>query len=174
MAILLAMVVVMGIFLMKAAPVAKTEVQRENEAELIYRGEAIARALREYRAKAGRYPQDLDELMKVRPLILRQKYRDPMSKDGEWDYIYEVQPGAGGDTRGLPIIGVHSKAELDSLKVYKGKTLVSDWRFVADERVLGAGGDGGGKVGGSPAGSDPGKGDGKDGASSGSSGRVKQ
>lgn len=160
MALLLGVVVVMGILLAKAVPLAKTEVQREKEADLIFRGEAIARALREYRAKAGRYPQDLEELMKVRPLILRQKYKDPMTRDGEWEYIYEVQPGTTGDTRGLPIIGVHSKAEVDSLKIYKGKTLVSDWRFVADERVLGAGGDPNGGKGGTGTGTG---GDGKGG-----------
>ncbi len=152
MALLLGVIVVMGIFLAQAVPMVKTEVQREKEADLIFRGEAIARALREYRAKTGKYPQDLDELMKIRPLILRQKYKDPMTKDGDWEYIYEVQAGTTGDTRGLPIIGVHSKAEVDSLKIYKGKTLVSDWRFVADERVLGAGGTGGGDKGMPPAG----------------------
>lgn len=75
MALALAMVVVMGLMLMKTAPAVSAEVQRENESELIFRGEAIATALMTYSAKTGRYPTDLEEVMKVRPRILRQKYR---------------------------------------------------------------------------------------------------
>ncbi len=141
MVMLLAMIVVMGIMLTMARPTLKSEVQRENESELIFRGEAIARALKIYNAKFGKYPQDLDELLKVRPLILRQKYKDPMTANGEWDYITQVQPGASGETKGLPIIGVKSRCDLDGFHLYKNKSLISDWRFVADENVLGAGGD---------------------------------
>ncbi|HJW32825.1 MAG TPA: type II secretion system protein [Holophagaceae bacterium] len=141
MVMLLAMIVVMGILLTMAHPTLKAQVQRENEAELIFRGEAIARALKTYNAKFGKYPQDLDELLKVRPLILRQKYKDPMVANGEWDYITQVQPGSSGETKGLPIIGVKSRCDLDGFHLYKNKSLISDWRFVADENVLGAGGD---------------------------------
>jgi type II secretory pathway pseudopilin PulG len=141
MVLLLAMIVVMGILLTMARPAIRAEVQRENEAELIFRGEAIARALRAYNAKFGKYPQDLDEVMKIRPLLLRQKYKDPMTPSGEWEYITQVQPGVTGETRGLPIIGVKSKCDLDGFKLYKNKSLISDWRFVADENVLGAGGE---------------------------------
>lgn len=164
MVLLLAMIVVMGILLTMARPAIRAEVQRENEAELIFRGEAIARALRAYNAKFGKYPQDLDEVMKVRPLLLRQKYRDPMTPAGEWEYITQVQPGATGETRGLPIIGVKSKCDLDGYKLYRNKSLISDWRFVADENVLGAGGDRGAgqpSPGGTPVGT--GTGDGKTG-----------
>lgn len=144
MVLLLAMIVVMGILLTMARPAIRAEVQRENEAELIFRGEAIARALRAYNAKFGKYPQDLDEVMKVRPLLLRQKYKDPMTPTGEWEYVTQVQPGVTGETRGLPIIGVKSRCDLDGYKLYKNKSLISDWRFVADENVLGATGDRGG------------------------------
>jgi type II secretory pathway pseudopilin PulG len=140
MALLLAFAVIMGILLLKAIPPVTTEVQRENEAELIYRGESIANALRIYFAKSGRYPQDLDELLKVRPAILRQKYKDPMTRGGEWEYIYQVQPGVSGSTQGLPIVGVRSKSERDSFRVYQNKTLIHDWAFVADQNLLGLGG----------------------------------
>ncbi|HJV37827.1 MAG TPA: type II secretion system protein [Geothrix sp.] len=137
MALALAMAVVMGVMLMKAGPVISAEVQRENEAELIFRGEAIAAALRVYFAKNNRYPTDLDEVMKVRPHILRQKYRDPMTSNGEWEYLTQVQPGASGDTQGLPIVGVRSRSEKDSIHAYQGKTLVRDWMFRADDNLLG-------------------------------------
>ncbi len=163
MVLLLALIVVMGILLAMSRPTLKAQVQRENEEELIYRGEAIARGLKAYQAKFNKYPTDLDELMKVRPSLLRQKYRDPMTPTGEWEYITQVQPGASGDTRGLPIIGVRSRSDENAFKLYKNKSLISEWRFLADESVLGAGGTRGpltnpGGPGGSPGGGEKGGG----------------
>jgi type II secretory pathway pseudopilin PulG len=137
MALALALAVVMGIMLMKAGPLVSAEVQRENEAELIFRGEAIAHAFRLYASKAGRYPMDLDEVMKVRPRILRQKYKDPMTPGGEWEFITQVRPGASGNTDGLPIVGVRSKSPANSIRMYQNKTLVRDWQFTAEQNLLG-------------------------------------
>ena len=146
MALLLAMAVVMVILTMKAVPMARTVVQRDEEAELIYRGEAIANALRIYKAKTGAYPTDLNDLMKAKPRILRKVYKDPMTREGDWDYLYQVQAGATGDTTGLPIVGVRSKSMKDSIKVYQNKTLIHDWIFSADANILGLpGSDGSGK-----------------------------
>ncbi len=137
MALALALAVVMGIMLMKAGPLVSAEVQRENEAELIFRGEAIAHAFRLYASKAGRYPMDLDEVMKVRPRILRQKYKDPMTPGGDWEFITQVRPGASGNTDGLPIVGVRSKSPANSIRMYQNKTLVRDWQFTAEQNLLG-------------------------------------
>ncbi len=137
MALALAVAVVMGLMLMKVAPAVSAQVQRENEAELIFRGEAIAAALKIYSAKAGRFPKDLDEVMKVRPRILRQKYKDPMTPAGDWEFITQVQPGASGNTEGLPIVGVRSRSLKDSIHIYQNKSLVHDWLFSADQNLLG-------------------------------------
>lgn len=137
MALALAVAVVMGLMLMKVAPLVSAEVQRENEAELIFRGEAIASALKIYAAKGGRYPKDLEEVMKVRPRILRQNYKDPMTQAGEWEYVTQVQAGASGNTEGLPIVGVRSRSPKDSIRIYHGKTLIRDWLFSADQNLLG-------------------------------------
>jgi type II secretory pathway pseudopilin PulG len=137
MALALAMAVVMGIMLTQAMPNVLLEVQRENEAELIFRGEAIANALRIYFARMHRYPKDLDELMKVRPRILRQKYKDPMTAEGEWDYLTQVQPGASGNTEGLPIVGVRSRSIKDSIHIYQSTDIVHEWKFSADQNLLG-------------------------------------
>ena len=142
MALALATAVVMGIMLLKAMPRVSAVVQRENESELIFRGEAIASALRVYFAKMHKYPTSLDEVMKIRPRILRQEYTDPMVKDGVWDYITQVQPGASGSTEGLPIVGVRSRSMLDSIHIYQNKSLVHDWVFSADQNLLGVGGAG--------------------------------
>ena len=149
MALALAMAVVMGLMLMKVAPLVSAEVQRENEAELIFRGEAIATAFKLFSTKAGRYPKDLDEVMKIRPRILRQKYKDPMTASGDWEFVTQVQPGASGNTEGLPIVGVRSRSLKDSIHIYQGKTLVKDWLFSADQNLLGIT-DGATKTGGLP------------------------
>jgi len=141
MALALALAVAMGILLLKAAPNIIKEVQRENEAELIFRGEAIASALRIYFAKMHRYPKDLDEVMKVRPHILRQKYKDPMTVAGDWEYITQVQPGASGNTEGLPIVGVRSRSTENSIRIYQNKEIYRDWKFSADQNLLGAAAD---------------------------------
>jgi type II secretory pathway pseudopilin PulG len=137
MALALAMAVVMGLLLLKVAPLVSAEVQRENEAELIFRGEAIQGALRLFATKSGRYPKDLNELMKVRPRILRQNYKDPMTREGDWDFITQVQPGASGNTEGLPIVGVRSRSNANGIHRYQGKENPRDWVFSADQNLLG-------------------------------------
>lgn len=134
---LLAFITIMGIFLTIAMPPVATEIQRDQEAELIFRGEAIARAIRLYKAKTGGYPLALEELTKIRPRILRKLYLDPMTHEGEWDLITAVQPGASGDKTGLPIVGVKSYCEKDSFTTYHDKTLISDWTFSAADNLLG-------------------------------------
>ncbi len=75
--------------------------------------------------------------MKIRPRILRQKYKDPMTADGQWELITQVQPGASGNKDGLPIVGVRSRSMLDSFRIYQNKTLLHDWVFTADQNLLG-------------------------------------
>ena len=84
-----------------AMPVWRTQAQREKEAELVFRGEQIARAINLYMRKmgGGNYPPSLDVLVQGR--FLRKKYKDPMTKDGEWDVILAAGgvPGQGGPTQ---------------------------------------------------------------------------
>ena len=137
LAMLLAFMTAMGILLTVAMPRVKTEIQREQEAELVFRGEAIANAIRAYKTKTGGYPLDLNDLAKVRPRIIRKVYTDPMTRQGDWDLITAVQAGPSGDTSGLPIVGVRSKCQKDSFLIYKGKSLISDWPFSAADNLLG-------------------------------------
>ena len=149
---LLGLMTVMGIFLTRAMPSVIVEVQRDQEEELIFRGESIRNAIRRFKATTGQYPAKLEDLLKVRPPILRKLYKDPMTHEGEWDLLTQVQPGASGDLTGLPIVGVCSRSQKDSFKIYKGKTLYSDWVFSAADDLFGM-------AGGGPAGqfSDPNK-----------------
>jgi len=137
LAMLLAVITAMGILLTIALPNIKAQVQREEEAELVFRGEAIAGAIRTYKARTGGYPLSLADLGKLTPRIIRRIYTDPMTPDGEWALITAVQPGASGDTTGLPIVGVRSKCMKDSFRIYKGKSLISDWTFSGGDNLLG-------------------------------------
>ena len=145
LAMLLYFMAGVGILLTMALPGVKAEIQREQEAELIFRGEAIANAIRVYKARTGGYPLNLEDLTKLRPRIIRKLYLDPMTnvngKEGEWELITAVQAGPSGDKTGLPIAGVRSRCQKDSFKVYQGKTLISDWPFSGADNLLGVPGD---------------------------------
>jgi hypothetical protein len=66
----------------------RTIATRAKEAELIYRGEHIAMGIRRYYFKYGRFPTKLDDLAEGDPRFIRQLYKDPMTKEGEWTLVY--------------------------------------------------------------------------------------
>src|SRR5437868_1834927 len=74
------------------APNIKTEGQREEEKEMIWRGNQYARGVKLYFRKMGRFPISLDDLTKPKVgslRFMRQAYKDPMNKeDGSWRFIY--------------------------------------------------------------------------------------
>jgi len=183
-----------------AVPSILTEGRRAKEAEMIWRGEQYARAVRLYYRKYGRFPQSFEDLTEPKGQIrfLRKAYAEPMNrKDGTWRVIYvgpngELigsvksinmfgRPGAGaprgagafgqpprpsadtratGDQRppdapptpppsvaktpglegrvfGGNIIGVASKMEQSSIRVYKGATNYREWEFIWDPTAEG-------------------------------------
>ena len=98
MAALLVSIGVMTLLMSVAMPVWRTQAQREKEAELVFRGEQIARAINLYTRKmgGGNFPPNLDVLVQGR--FLRKLYKDPMTEKGEWDLILAGAgvPGEGG------------------------------------------------------------------------------
>lgn len=90
MAALLVGMSVMAIMMSVALPVWRTMAQREREAELIFRGEQYARAVELFQRKyAGGFPPNLDVLLNER--LLRKRYTDPMTEDGEFQLLYVGQ-----------------------------------------------------------------------------------
>lgn len=104
-----------------AVPNLLTEGRRAKEAEMIWRGEQYARAVRLYYRKYGRFPQSIEQLTEPKGQIrfLRKAYSDPMNRtDGTWRLIYvgpsgELigsvksssmfgRPGGSGSTFGQP------------------------------------------------------------------------
>lgn len=97
-AYLLALMLVAVVVVSSAAVLERATVQQQRirEQEMIWRGNQYVRAIRLYYHKVGRYPQDIDDLVKGVPgeHFLRQEYKDPMNKeDGSWRFIYLNQAG---------------------------------------------------------------------------------
>jgi type II secretory pathway pseudopilin PulG len=88
MAALIVMLGVMSVILGMAMPVWRTVVQREKEEELIFRGRQYARAIQLYQRKyAASYPASIDLLVEQK--FLRKKYKDPVTKNGDFEIIYQ-------------------------------------------------------------------------------------
>ncbi|MBN2409627.1 MAG: type II secretion system protein [Candidatus Aminicenantes bacterium] len=94
--ILLFLITSMAIGLMVAVPVWQTQIQREKEEELIFRGNQYVEAVRIYQLKKpGAFPRSLDELVEEK--CIRRLYEDPMSPDGAWKIILlPVEPAPSG------------------------------------------------------------------------------
>src|SRR5512135_1136420 len=99
MAAMLVVIAVMSIVLSAALPVWKHEMQREKEAELIFRGQQYVRAIGLYvkRYGPGNFPPSVDVL--VQQKYLRKKYKDPITGD-DFQLLYmgslQQQPGQPG------------------------------------------------------------------------------
>ncbi|MBI2834381.1 MAG: type II secretion system protein [Acidobacteria bacterium] len=103
MAALLVSIAVMGVMMTMAMPVWRHAALREKEAELVFRGEQYARAIGLFQRKhPGAFPPNLDVLIEQK--YLRRKYKDPMTKDGEFLLLYQTsnQPGMGGPGASRP------------------------------------------------------------------------
>jgi type II secretory pathway pseudopilin PulG len=105
MAVLLAGLAIMGIAWAVVVPVWKQYVQREKEAELIFRAGQYARAVALYQRKyANAFPPNVDVLLREK--FLRKKYKDPVT-NGDFRYLSPLElqalPGLTTTTRpGLP------------------------------------------------------------------------
>ena len=134
---LMFLIVIMAIGVTAAAKQWKTVVQREKEADLLWRGIEIQTAIQFYSnaKKVGslipgeKYPLTLEELTKPPKPFLRRAYKDPIT-GGDWQYI----PGPTGG-----IMGVKSASTLAPLKQhqfppavahFEGFGKYSDWIFL--------------------------------------------
>jgi hypothetical protein len=77
---------------MAVAPSVLTEGRRQQEEEMIWRGNQYIRGIRMYYRKLGKFPNSLDDLTKPKTgtiRFMRAAYKDPMNKeDGSWRLIY--------------------------------------------------------------------------------------
>jgi type II secretory pathway pseudopilin PulG len=133
-------IAIMGCFMAAVSEVWHTAVKREREAQLLFAGDQIRRALTRYAMSASgveRYPRRLEDLLRDPryPLprrYLRQVYADPMTPSGEWGLV------KSGDF----ITGVYSLSEDEPLKSagfsladrgFEDKKKYSEWVFMLVE-----------------------------------------
>jgi len=88
-----------------ALPLMSTQIQREKEEELVFRGFQYAEAIRLFRQRFQHYPTKLEQLLEVKPRCIRQLWKDPMTKDGKWGLIppgggVPITPPPGGGQQG--------------------------------------------------------------------------
>lgn len=143
--LLMASLVVIGITAMAVGQQWRMIAKRDREAELLFRGDQIKRAIESYYrfGQFGRsgspglhaYPSSLQDLLLVRDAqtgrerrFLRRPYHDPMNT-GEWVLVYDLTGG---------IRGVHSPSDAVPLKQanfppgysgFEGKRSYRDWVF---------------------------------------------
>jgi hypothetical protein len=129
-----------------AVPVWQTEVRREKEEELIFRGKQYAEAVRLFvRKNPGRFPSTLQELLDKK--FIRKLYKDPMTENGEWNVIlnpasagfatggateaqvYIVPEKALSSVRQPLILGVVSTSMKSSVKIYNDQETYDKWLF---------------------------------------------
>jgi type II secretory pathway pseudopilin PulG len=129
-------------------PLWSTQIRREKEEELIFRGLQYAEAIRLFQTRFQRFPTTLDELVSVQPRCIRQLWKDPMTEDGKWLPIYQGVPitpppregpaDPGGPIQSFappktvesgPIVGVHSRSTRESIEVWNGQKTYDQWLF---------------------------------------------
>lgn len=144
--ILMMAVFVLTIGLLIAVPVWRTELQREKEEELIFRGRQYAEAVRIYAQKnPGRLPSGLEELVEKK--CLRKLYRDPLGPGGEWNVILvppRVPAGSVGtglqevmvaparalaSIKNARVLGVVSSSKAKAVKLYNDQDSHDKWLF---------------------------------------------
>ena len=90
---------VMLIFLTVAAQQWSSLERRENEKELIFRGNQYTKAIRKYQMEhGGAYPTSLESLIEPGPRrfrYIRKLFRDPMAPDGKWGILIADPTGKG-------------------------------------------------------------------------------
>lgn len=104
MAALLVAIAVLSVVMLVALPTWRHQAQREKEAELIFRGEQYARAIRLYQRKiAGAFPPNLDVLVEQK--FLRKKYKDPITGDDFVPVYASAQAGGQSGEQGSAPVG---------------------------------------------------------------------
>lgn len=162
---------VMAIVLTVAVQTATFQKRRENEEELVFRGNQIIEAVRLFKARHGRFPTSLVELAQAKPRMLRKIWSDPVTGKTDWVPVFLGQEGTqlvGSPSRSTPlgptprpgvtptpspktfprtdasgpVVGAHSRSCDTSIRILNGRTRYCDWKFTFNPQVAPGGGGG--------------------------------
>ena len=95
----------MAIALTVAVQTATFHKRRENEMELIFRGQQFIEGVRIFRARNGRLPLTLKELVDAEPRAMRKAWKDPVTGEFDWVPVFLGQGGQqipGGGAQPTP------------------------------------------------------------------------
>lgn len=134
------LVALLGLALAGAGQIWSVSAQRAREAELLWVGNQYARALKSYFSRSPgqkAYPQKIEDLLVDRrfPLPvhhLRQAYRDPLNRDGEWGIVRNARgqiAGVYSQAPGTPLRRANFPAAWSE---FEGAATYDQWRFIAD------------------------------------------
>jgi type II secretory pathway pseudopilin PulG len=93
-------IAILTILVAAIGPSISAVMQRDREAELIFRGRQYARAIVLFQRRFGRLPGSLKELAESRPHTVRRLWKEPMCNCDDWHLIIAgtpdaVPPGSG-------------------------------------------------------------------------------
>ena len=120
--------------------------RREQEEELIFRGNQYARAVYLFHNRFGRYPSSVKELTETNNLhFLRKEFKDPMAKDGEWRFIhisptgvltdskYKIFPGSNPVAPSPLAVNSPQQAALGSAGTDAGSYQPAQWQLIPSQ-----------------------------------------
>lgn len=88
---LMFLVAVLAISLVTIVPSIKFVMKRDQEQEMVHRGEQYRRAVRRYYRKMGSYPATLDVLENTNDMrFLRKRYKDPMNHNQDFKVLTQI------------------------------------------------------------------------------------
>ncbi len=116
-----------------------TIMKREREKELFFRAEQIVSGIGSfYQNSPGspkQYPQNLRLLLKDNrfPVVkrhLRKLYKDPMTKSGDWGFVYDGKGRIKGVFSRSPDPPLKTGGFSKAYKQFENKKKYSEWKFV--------------------------------------------
>lgn len=135
---LLTMIAVMGIMMMRVSGAGAAAKQREQEAQLLFAGDQILKAIDSYYRggpHAGCYPMNLESLvedkrLRVTARHLRRLYADPMSGKPQWGVIRDALGNIKGVYSPSERVPMKQKGFAKEYKSFSGASSLSGWKFV--------------------------------------------
>ena len=121
----------------------ESELWRDREAELLFRGEQYVRAIQLFKARYTRAPGSVEELVEKK--CLRRAYTDPMSRDGSWLWVMQsTRQGQAASLIRVPEalapalktshvwVGVCSSSDQEGYRLYRERKIYAEWAFFPD------------------------------------------
>jgi hypothetical protein len=137
---------IFALLVLKARAIWETELQRDLEEELIFRGRQYVTALDWYMKKNANIPlQKLDDLVEKK--FLRKRYKDPITNLNKWYIVMRSGISEKNKLLVVPeemlpqyitqatIIGVASTSREEGFKVYRKKKKYCEWAFYIGEQA---------------------------------------